>query len=76
VSNGRRPAGLANAVDPEMAAMPENVEALRERLGGPLLGRLPRQAQPDAQRLARFARVRLPVELKAILAKGHELAGR
>lgn len=45
---------IANAVDPQMAAMPENVEALRERLGAPLLGTLARQAQPDAQPLARL----------------------
>jgi dethiobiotin synthetase len=32
---------IANAVDPSMAAADENVEALRTRLGAPLLGRLP-----------------------------------
>ncbi len=39
---------VANAVDPEMAALPENVAALRERIGAPLLGVLPHMAEPDA----------------------------
>jgi dethiobiotin synthetase len=32
---------IANTIDPSMAAMGENVQALRERLPGPLLGHLP-----------------------------------
>ena len=32
---------IANAIDPEMPVREENVQALRERLGAPLLGRIP-----------------------------------
>jgi dethiobiotin synthetase len=44
---------IANAVDPAMAAADENIAALEQRLGAPLLGRLPYQARPDAAALAR-----------------------
>jgi dethiobiotin synthetase len=44
---------IANAVDPTMAAADENAAALEQRLGAPLLGRLPYQARPDAVALAR-----------------------
>ena len=44
---------IANTIDPAMAVVDENVEALRERLGAPLLGRLPYEAQPLAAALAR-----------------------
>ena len=49
---------IANAIDPAMAVPDENVEALRERLGAPLLGRLPHQASPDPRVLARRLDVR------------------
>ncbi len=39
---------VANAVNPNMPALPENVAALRERIGAPLLGVLPHMAEPDA----------------------------
>ncbi|MFZ5555164.1 MAG: dethiobiotin synthase [Pseudomonadota bacterium] len=38
---------VANAVDPGMAAVRENVEALAERLPGPLLGEIPVLADAD-----------------------------
>ncbi len=44
---------IANAIDPSMAVADENVEALRERLGAPLLGRLPHEAHPIAPAMAR-----------------------
>lgn len=43
---------IASEIDPGMAAVEENVEALRERLPGPLLGRLPFSTAPDARTLA------------------------
>jgi dethiobiotin synthetase len=44
---------IANALDPSMVVADENVEALRERLGAPLLGRLPHEAHPIAPAMAR-----------------------
>jgi dethiobiotin synthetase len=44
---------IANTIDPAMTALDENVATLRERLGAPLLGILPHQAPPDAERLSR-----------------------
>jgi dethiobiotin synthetase len=44
---------IANGIDPDMAVADENVEALRERLDAPLLGRLPYMPQPIAPALAR-----------------------
>ncbi len=44
---------VANLVDPLRAVQDENVEALRTRLGAPLLGRLPYAINPDPQILAR-----------------------
>jgi len=43
---------IANAIDPAMQAAEENVSALRERLGGPLLGRLPYSPGADPATLA------------------------
>jgi dethiobiotin synthetase len=43
---------IANEIDPAMAVRDENVAALRERLGAPLLGRLPYAAAPDARAMA------------------------
>ena len=44
---------IANTIDPAMAALDENIATLSERLGAPLLGILPHQASPDAERLSR-----------------------
>ena len=52
-SAGLRLAGwVANLVDPAMAAPDGNVEALRERIAAPLLGRFPHAAAPDPRALA------------------------
>jgi dethiobiotin synthetase len=40
---------VANTVDPAMACRDENIETLRLRLGAPLLGVVPWQAEPDAR---------------------------
>ena len=48
---------IANAIDPAMPARTENVAALEQRLGAPLLGELPHQEKPDAARLAPRLRV-------------------
>jgi dethiobiotin synthetase len=44
---------IANAIEPAMTAADENVEALRTRLRGPLLGRFPHAPDPDPAMLAR-----------------------
>ena len=43
---------IANLVDPAMAVPDENVAALAERLGAPLIGRLPHAPGADPRRLA------------------------
>ncbi len=43
---------IANAIDPAMAAVDENVDALRERLRAPLLGRLPHVPGASAREFA------------------------
>ena len=43
---------IANAIDPGMEAAEENIAALRERLGAPLLGRLPYSPGADPAALA------------------------
>ena len=43
---------IANTLDPFMAALDENIAALRERLPAPLLGCLPHMPDPDPQVLA------------------------
>jgi dethiobiotin synthetase len=48
---------IANAIDPTMAVPAENIEALRERLGAPLLGRLPHETQPVAPAMAQYLEV-------------------
>ena len=45
---------IANGIDPKMDVADENVDALRERLAAPLLGRLPHMPQPIAPALARY----------------------
>ena len=44
---------IANGIDPAMAAIDENVETLRTRLGAPLLGRIPHASDPDPHAIAR-----------------------
>jgi dethiobiotin synthetase len=44
---------IANAVDPKMAVPEENVAALEERIGAPLLGQLPFMPLPDPKVLAK-----------------------
>lgn len=43
---------IANRIDPAMAVPEENVRALAERLGAPLLGELPHEVPPQPRRLA------------------------
>jgi dethiobiotin synthetase len=43
---------VANSIDPAMTVPDENVEALRARLGAPLLGRLPYMSNPDPRAMA------------------------
>jgi dethiobiotin synthetase len=45
---------VANQVDPDMRFADQNVAALAERLPAPLLGRVPRLAQPSAAAAAEF----------------------
>jgi dethiobiotin synthetase len=53
-ASGLRLAGwIANAIDADMAAREENVAALRERLGAPLLAQIPFTELPVAPALAR-----------------------
>ncbi len=40
---------VANTVNPDMAALPDNIAALRERIAAPLLGVLPHMTEPDAR---------------------------
>jgi dethiobiotin synthetase len=44
---------IANAIDPEMVVREENIAALRERLGAPLLGEIAFSEHPIAPALAR-----------------------
>lgn len=50
---------VANTVDPTMTYVAENIEALCSRLPAPLLGHVPRLAQPSAQAAAGFLNVNL-----------------
>jgi dethiobiotin synthetase len=47
---------IANTIDPQMARFEQNLQALRERMGAPLLGIMPFQSRPDAGSL----RLQLP----------------
>ena len=49
---------IANAIDPAMRAVDENVQTLVQRLPGPMLGRLPHVVPPLPQALARHLDVR------------------
>lgn len=52
-SQGLKLAGwVANRIDPEMACFEQNLEALRQRLGSPLLGVVAYEAVPDPSRIA------------------------
>ncbi len=52
-ARGLRLAGwVANAIDPEMARADANVRALQDRLGAPLVARVPFMAPPEALQLA------------------------
>jgi dethiobiotin synthetase len=44
---------VANVLDADMAMLDENVAALRERIGAPLLGVVPYQPRPDGRMAAR-----------------------
>ncbi len=43
---------VANAVDPEMQFVEQNIEALEQRIGAPLLGRIERMEHPTPERAA------------------------
>ena len=43
---------VANVPDEGMSALPENIEALQQRIAAPLLGVVPCQPQPDARLVA------------------------
>jgi dethiobiotin synthetase len=45
---------VANEVDPDMAFIDENIAALEQRIPAPLLGRVPRLAQPSAAAAAEY----------------------
>ena len=52
---GLRFAGwVANHIDPDMLDANHNVDALRERLDAPLVGRIPHDPQPDADAVSRM----------------------
>jgi dethiobiotin synthetase len=44
----------ANQIDPDMAALDENIDALAERMGAPLLARIGHMPAPDADNVARL----------------------
>ena len=50
---------VANVLDANMAMLNENIAALRQRIGAPLLGVIPHQAQPDAQTAAGYLNLEL-----------------
>jgi dethiobiotin synthetase len=50
---------IANVLDADMPALQENIEALRERIPGPLLGVIPYQIQPDAHAVAALLNMEL-----------------
>lgn len=55
---GLRLAGwVANQIDPDMLSKDENVDALRERLGAPLLARIAFDPQPSAEQVSRVLRI-------------------
>ncbi|MDR2874402.1 MAG: dethiobiotin synthase [Methylobacillus sp.] len=52
-SRGLKLAGwIANATDPQMAALPENVQALKQRIAAPCLGVVPWDEEADFVRVA------------------------
>jgi dethiobiotin synthetase len=50
---------VANAVEPGMPALQENIEALRQRIAAPLLGTIPHMAAPDARAAAELLNIEL-----------------
>ncbi|MFA6013798.1 MAG: dethiobiotin synthase [Gallionellaceae bacterium] len=50
---------VANILDPDMPALQENINALRERIPAPLLGVIPNLAQADAQVAATYLQLDL-----------------
>jgi dethiobiotin synthetase len=50
---------VANVLDAGMPALQENIAALRERIGAPLLGVVPCQARPDERAAAQYLDLRL-----------------
>lgn len=48
---------VANTVDPNMAYLPANIEALQQRIPAPLLGHIPRLASASAADAAQYLRV-------------------
>jgi dethiobiotin synthetase len=62
---------VANVMDDSMPALRENIEALEQRIGAPLLGVVPSQQQPDARAVA----TRLHVELLVEEADGNAEGG-
>ena len=55
---------VANVLDKEMLALPENIEALQQRLAAPLLGTVHFQSQPDAGVVATQLDIGLLGEIK------------
>ena len=50
---------VANVLDDEMPALPENIEALQQRITAPLLGVMPHQSQLDVPTAARHLNIAL-----------------
>ncbi len=50
---------VANAQHADMEALQENIDTLRERIAAPLLGVVPRMAEPDVKAVARHLDLRL-----------------
>lgn len=65
---------VANVLDPQMPALQENIDALRERLAPPLLGVVPYMIEPDARTAATCldlsALVKAEVPPPAVVADG------
>ena len=56
---------VANALDEGMSALPENIEALQQRIAAPLLGTVSWQSQPDAKMVAAQLNIGLLGEINA-----------
>lgn len=52
-ASGLKCAGwVANVLDPDMAALDENIKALQQRIEAPLLGKVPYGSPPDAREIS------------------------